>query len=386
VEFSFYPGREADSFLAVVNAELPGEQIRERYDMPINGATLQRATASLRRELTSVVFYEAQQAGESFYPFCDLNSLSVDEAIARRALVSLARVGHEVWRLLFNGPRTPAGLKQVAAGLRSLPHGSALRIVLDSPQFIIPWALLYDKPGPINAETLDWEGFWGYRYILDVLPPGRYPPAVISDPALCLQLLLSDAEELHDFTSEQERFVQRELGGASARIARGVEEILRSLAPPCEAAVLYFYCHGQHQGDAELPGDAALLFGSNEGTRLADLRLHMPERMASRPLVLLNSCAGAAQEPFYYDGFMPFFIEEQGARGFIGTEVKAPQLLAHDLALQFMRSFVRGRSVGAILWRLRRHYLRTHNTILAFNYSLYGLSDTRLAPPSQGDR
>lgn len=39
---------------------------------------------------------------------------------------------------------------------------------------------------------------------------------------------------------------------------------------------------------------------------------------------------------------MPYFIEEIGARGFIGTEVKAPQLLAHNVALRFIEAFAAG--------------------------------------------
>jgi hypothetical protein len=46
---------------------------------------------------------------------------------------------------------------------------------------------------------------------------------------------------------------------------------------------------------------------------------------------------------------MSCFIEQQGARGFIGTEVKAPTLLAHDFALAFLSRFAQGQEVGTIL-------------------------------------
>jgi hypothetical protein len=115
--------------------------------------------------------------------------------------------------------------------------------------------------------------------------------------------------------------------------------------------------------------------------RLADLRDLPVAALPHRPLVFVNACEGASQEAFYYDGFMPFFIEQQGARGFIGAEVKAPQLLGHDLALAFLRQFAQGRPVGEILWQLRRRYLDEHHTILAFNYSLYCLGEVRLAQP-----
>ncbi|MFO7170089.1 MAG: hypothetical protein DIU80_018860, partial [Chloroflexota bacterium] len=115
--------------------------------------------------------------------------------------------------------------------------------------------------------------------------------------------------------------------------------------------------------------------------RLADMRRIVTGPLSGRPLVFLNACEGATQDAFYYDGFMPFFIEECGARGFIGTEVKAPQLLAHDFALRFLERFGEGRPVGEILWQLRRYYLEKHNNPLAFNYTLYGLDEVQLARP-----
>src|SRR5262249_21287149 len=111
---------------------------------------------------------------------------------------------------------------------------------------------------------------------------------------------------------------------------------------------------------------------------LAELRRLPAAPLVSRPLVIVNACESAAQDAFYYDGYMPFFIEQLGARGFIGTEVVAPQLLAHDFALQFFDAFTRGESVAAIIWRLRRQYVNEHHTILGFNYSLYCPGDVRV--------
>jgi hypothetical protein len=102
--------------------------------------------------------------------------------------------------------------------------------------------------------------------------------------------------------------------------------------------------------------------------------------------VFLNACEGATQDAFYYDGFMPYFVEELGARGFIGTEVKIPVFLAHDVALRFLEAFAIGQPVGDILWRLRRHYLDTHHNVLAFNYSLYGPGGVRLAQAGESSR
>jgi CHAT domain len=154
--------------------------------------------------------------------------------------------------------------------------------------------------------------------------------------------------------------------------------------------VLYVYCHGVHESGAIRPGalasESALSFSVGERIRIADMRRLPGGTLPDHALVFLNACEGATQQAFYYDGFMPFFIEECGACGFIGTEVKTPVLLAHDLAQHFMRLFVQGGSVGQILWRLRRHYLKNHHTILGFNYTLYGLDELKLARPTRTDQ
>lgn len=385
VEITLQPGEQ--DFVAVVRADLPNGTVRETYRVPVSGAEIQNAALRLRQELEKIVFYRADDGS---IPFASKQTLDVDEVIAKRAIVSLADAGEQVWHLLFNAPRAPDGLKQFAADLRSLPQGSSVQIVLESQQCIIPWALLYDKPGPLNADTLDWAGFWGYRYIIDVLPPGRYPTPTITDAPVSLHLLLNDDANLQEFTRVQEQFAQGQLGSTKVGVTWGNDAILAALGAPLQANLLYFYCHGAHESGATpnpnrdvtaLASESALQFGGQQRIRLADLRRLPTAPLTSRPLVFLNACEGATQDAFYYDGFMPFFIEEQGARGFIGTEVKAPQLLAHDVALQFMRLFAQGQPVGEILWRLRRQYLDTHHTILAFNYSLYCLGDVRLAPP-----
>jgi hypothetical protein len=402
VEIAIQAGLE--SFHVCVRADLPNVQIRETYTVPISPQAVQSAALRLRQELRKIVFHQEGSGPQAYFPFADLDTLTVDEAIARRVTVALADAGKQVWNMIFNPPRAPDGLKRLGDDLRRMPEGSTFRVILESQDFIVPWALLYDKPGPVSAETLDWNGFWGYRYILDALPPGRYPAPAIEDAPLKLQLLFNDDERLKRFTDAQELLVREELAAAEASVARGNDAIRQALMAPSDAALIYFYCHGDRKSGAEtverpyrdaarwargdtqpsmiqLADESALYFSPKTLMRLADLRDLPVAALPHRPLVFLNACEGASQEAFYYDGFMPFFMEQQGARGFIGTEVKAPQLLGHDLALAFLRQFAQGRPVGEILWQLRRHYLDRHHTILAFNYSLYCLGEVRLAQP-----
>lgn len=372
VELVVQPGPE-DSRV-IVDADLPSGRIHQTCTIPVGREELQNAALRLRAELEKIVRF-TDAAGRMVFA----RALPVDEALARRQYVALADAGEQIWRMLFHRKRASEELHRLAAELRNLPAGSRFQVVIEDRSFIIPWALLYDRPGDITADTLDWSGFWGYRFIITVLPPGRYPSPEIPDPPAETLLLLNDDPDLAQYASAQATTAQSLF---RASVQSGQAAIAALLQAP-ESDLLYCYCHGERVSGAREPGrlatESAIFFSGNERLRIADLERREAAPLAGRPLVFLNACEGATQEPFYYDGFMPFFIEQRQARGFIGTEVVAPALLAHDLALRFMQRFAAGDEVGAILLDARRRYLDTYNNILAFNYSLYGHADIRLA-------
>ncbi len=388
VEIALHPGENAEGFTAVVRGDLHGHTLWETYRVPVSTDEIQNAALRLRQELTNIVLHPGQPGGAAF-PFANNTTLTIDAALARSTAVTLADAGQQVWQLLFQSPRAPDALKQFAADLRMLPLGSTMQIILYSQRFIIPWTLLYDQPGPINADTLDWSGFWGYRYRLEVIPPGRYPALTIDDQPVGVLALFNDERALQRFTTEQAQVLCDTLSMAQCHSVWGDAAVQQALRTPAAAALVYGYCHGVHSSgavrEAALASESALQFSVSAQLRLADLRRLPAAYFARRPLVFLNACEGATQDAFYYDGFMPYFIEEIGARGFIGTEVKAPQLLAHDVALRFIAAFAAGQPVGTILWHLRRHYLDTHHNILAFNYSLYCPGAVRLAVVRGGE-
>ena len=377
VELTILPGERGS--LVTVRANLPGEVIRETYSLPLSGAEIQNAARRLRDELATIVNEPSDRLGRAF-PFASLSTVGVDRDTARAAYVRLADAGQQIWQMIFQAPRGEPGVRELAHRLREQPTGSRFQVVIENQEFIIPWALLYDKPGPIDAETLEWQGFWGYRYVIDVLPPGRYPaPVIADDPARAL-VLFNDDQELAEFTARQRALFQGRLAGD---VRSGTAAVIEALKAPPSSALLYCYCHGKQTSGAARAGDlaaeSALSFGGAQRWRLADLRRLPVGPLPARPLVFLNACEGAAQDALFYDGFMPYFVEELLARGFIGAEVAAPQLLADDFARRFLAEFADGRPVGTILLGLRRHYLDAHNNILAFNYSLYCLADVCLA-------
>lgn len=379
VEIIIQPPND-EAFIAVVRADLPSGRVRRSYRLPVSPAEVQDAIQQLQKALTDIVGYRLVREGQAVYPFLNPADVTIDLALARKAAVPLADAGNRVWWTLFEGPRADADLRRLADELRTMPEGSRLQAVLESRQFVLPWALLYDKPGPINAETLDWAGFWGYRYIIDALAPGYYPPPAIAANPPRLVLFFNDERSLEPFTADQERMIEADMAGATVDVVWGDDAVKQTLSKPGEATMLYCYCHGEYVGGG-LAGGSSLSFSAGRKLSLIELQRLQAPPLPGRPLVFLNACEGATREAFSYGGFVPFFVETLGARGFIGAEVKVPQRFAHDFGLAFMRYFAQGLPVGTILWQLRRAYLERANNILGFGYSLYGLSEMRLAQP-----
>jgi hypothetical protein len=91
----------------------------------------------------------------------------------------------------------------------------------------------------------------------------------------------------------------------------------------------------------------------------------------------LNMCESAQVLPSLSGGFIPFFLQ-RGARSVIGTECPMTSTFADPFAREFFYRFLRGGTVGHILWELRRKYLEEGNP-LGFAYTLYGNAGTKLS-------
>ncbi len=150
---------DEQSFRMLMRADLPNGTRRANYKVPIAPAAVQNFTSAIRKALLDIINYRTAFGS---FSFANLAQLTADEADARKAVVPLAEAGWQTWDALFNPLRSSdkEELNQLADDLRSLPDGSSIQILLDSQEFILPWNLLYDKPGPITPETLDWSGFW----------------------------------------------------------------------------------------------------------------------------------------------------------------------------------------------------------------------------------
>jgi hypothetical protein len=145
--------------------------------------------------------------------------------------------------------------------------------------------------------------------------------------------------------------------------------------------VIYFYCHAEGtQADASLrfrlPDPDAL-----EG-RLTPGDLD-GEIWANHPIVVLNGCRTAA---FSVDALSPFLvtlIRDRQASALLATEIAVWEPLARAFAGEFMAAFLNSNTAGEALLQARRKLLAVNNP-LGLSYTLYGVSDLKLATPRPG--
>jgi hypothetical protein len=71
------------------------------------------------------------------------------------------------------------------------------------------------------------------------------------------------------------------------------------------------------------------------------------------------------------------------AAGVVGTEVLVHQQLANEVALEFLKRFVRHKSVGRSISEMRMHFLRKGN-VFGLAYTPYCSAELALAPRNSG--
>jgi hypothetical protein len=298
--------------------------------------------------------------------------------------------------------------------------------------FAFPWGLIYDIPlisgdDPELCPLIgDWDGesplvpqgarrcpaaphrhpentlcpfgFWGYRYPIEQLSSTEKP---------ITEIRVSRAEGFEVVAIETERAVKAEdliahigrlrgllmtqFPGSKVREARN-RAAARDLLG-IDTPLVYLFCHGERPG-ISTPGIPSairrqqtylgidgnqtlsptditgwlLQWRREEGRKVWD-RIH--------PLVFINACHSAEINPDTLVSYLDVFVGTANAAGVIGTEVKVNQVLAMDVATQFLSRFFQGWTVDNALHAVRTDYLASGN-LLGLVYTAYCLADLSL--------
>lgn len=272
-------------------------------------------------------------------------------------------------------------------------------IRVTSDDFYAPWNLLYTRDlDRFDGHDAIPEGFWGYQNLVEHVP---MPPRA-GEP-------INRGQDL--------------AAGASLRVALQLDEgIDAKLAVPCIAPVrtelarysqltviernqsadfgralargtldehfLYFCCHAQGEGDGtQLALSEAFLALTDTSIKITPAKMDtwLGQRLFQNgPVVFVNACQSGQMSSLFHRGFAPTFLNRR-ASAFIGSQTEVPAVVAGEFARRFFAAFFSGRrSVGQILWELRREFLQRHQNPLGLLYSVYRGADVMLPAALSG--
>ncbi|HLK59681.1 MAG TPA: CHAT domain-containing protein [Chthonomonadaceae bacterium] len=306
-------------------------------------------------------------------------------------IADMAHIGSKLYDNLFRNKLLPLDL---------LKEGDIIRIDLEceANDFDYPWAWLYHAPQD-RGDTPDVSAFWGYRYILEIVPEyretiGRQPPtSLISEVPFKSEMgFWNFAPE----TKNQRDYFANAVQSSHERLQHTTWEAPRQFTAALDkpsAHLYYFFSHGHtampHPYRDHVPELAPhnnqsyikLYLGSTCYIYLNQLRA-MDLRKIS-PLIFLNMCESAQVYPMIASGFVDVFLTS-GARGVIGTEIPMSPAFADLFARYFFDIWFGAKgspqSLGQALYELRRQFMDKKNPF-GFAYTLYGDVTARLAEP-----
>ncbi len=232
--------------------------------------------------------------------------------------------------------------------------------------------------------------FWGFKYEIEM--PGQQVKSPESAAASPTTIKTGSSPQVFAAFNRHLRFAkphETALRDAVKNAAAALIDPLHSdaalirdvLTGDTDANVIYFYCHGR-PGRKDAAGrnlEPALDFGqppADDGLTSVDFD---GADWSRAPLVFMNGCDTAGGfNPNVPAELIRRFIAGRKASAVIGTEVTIWELLAGEMAKEFLSRFLTGSSAGAALLGARRALLAKLNP-LGLVYSLYGSADLTIS-------
>ncbi len=151
--------------------------------------------------------------------------------------------------------------------------------------------------------------------------------------------------------------------------------------------IQHFVCHCET--DEDTTSNARLFFSAGNVSSIAELQAWFAifagrrrrHKSTEGPLIFLNACGTSRIDPMAVTSFPQFFLEENGNRGFIGTETNVPDAFAADFSQRFYRSLLKGLNLGKAMREAKWEMLRDENNPLGILYILYADPDMRVKKP-----
>ena len=351
---------------------------------------------------SSVVDYEETVAApgggqQKRFPFQDKANLSAHRELLDRALPALAVAGRKLFYHLFE-EHAGADLQRIVARLHAAAAERELVLTITSNRFFVPWNLLYTHPkghGNLSADGSNarWEGFWGYRHIVEHNPQwvnlrsgitpaaGKILAGINIDERLDVDLGVKCIEPQLTFFSGLPF-----LGKIERRVRASLEADLSSAA--FSDQIMYFCCHGTGGSADGGPNlrKAQVSLSDGKPIRGDDISYWLLNRdLASHPFVFVNACQGGQMTTMFYETLATELLR-RNAVALVGTQIDIPAIFAAEYAIAlFTRFFKTGAAapvrLGPLLRSLSRDMIDSFANPLGLVYSLYRGMDCHVAWP-----
>lgn len=345
-----------------------------------------------------VVRYHESDAttGRPVFPFSDNWDLHTDQDRQRlkRVGLALARVGHDVFKLLFAGD--DQGMREITRHLRHALRTGEHVITIESDDLFVPWGMLYTPKADARTELWsaepEWsfDGFWGYRHLIEhnfARVPGF--DSRITVPGEQVVVGLNMDEHVDDDYSHlpDAAFIKPVIEFFEHRsqievvVRRNKSELAAGLQDPTFADhITYFGCHGEVSISNGQVGQSYLAFGDERiyGTELVSWLCEAP--LPSRPMVFVSACQGGQLASLFYPAFGRYLLD-YGARCLVGPQVDLPRVFAREYTERLFTAFLEpGAKLGDIVRSLARTFADEHGNPLGLIFSLYRGLDVHLWP------
>jgi hypothetical protein len=293
----------------------------------------------------------------------------------------------------------PAGLPDPAGKFAVTECGVHLDCPLSSPGREATTAL---GRGVAEDAIVCARHFWGLRHIIE-LPPfqgneaataAATDGAVTAAPATVLRrdvtsagspgrLLLGYNAALvsaNAHRAELKELAETRRINASWHDENSADPLLTALRKG-DADLIYLFCHARGGVADPRVTPPALEFQEAAGAPPSLIRaaaLADGLQLLHHPLVILNGCNTAAFSPDALSPFIRNLVRDCDAAGVVGTEIPVFEMLAGEVARQFLARFLDGETAGKALLDIRRKLLARGNP-LGFIYTLYAVAELRIA-------
>ncbi|PRY25714.1 CHAT domain-containing protein [Pseudosporangium ferrugineum] len=316
------------------------------------------------------------------YPYAEHVNLLARTATADREAVwrSLARAGHDLFKLLFHGQDDE--LKWIGDRLADALRADHQVICVHSDEVVVPWAMLYVPPDPADDLSgdapVDRSGFWGLRHVIEhcfngparSAPHTRYAVRPLAgsfvDPELATR-------RGHNVAEPALRMLRAHTDLRQNASSRELEDELRG--PARRYHVMYFSCHCVPDGN----GSAKLrLPGAAVSTTNFDIWLR-GSGLTANPLVFITACrsAGLEASPHHFSRT----LLNQGANCLVGPYVNIPTAFARSFAARLLGQVLGHRAtVGEAVHAVAVHFAERFDNPLGLTFSVYHGTDSHLCP------